>query len=342
MLSRWVSLGLVAVTVAGGYAVSLLPAERPVVSSGLRALPADTEIAGVTDWRQVRDEVGADDMLEESYARDLSAASVLAGSAEAMAGPYGWSVHTVRWEALGQSSEGAVAVAQLADDVAVGTVRSSLDELGYRRPSQADGVWAGGEDLVASIDPTLTPLLGYVVVRDDGQVVMSDREGYAREAAAVLDGDARSFAQTGGVTALASDLRGALATSVYAPARGCAAMGFEDAGAEDQALAARRTKAVGGIRNHRGVGIALVPGEDSVDLLVAMHFAAPPSGEADRRAALATGEAPAQGGTFEERFSVEAADTRGSDVVLRMRPREPDAQLLSDLGRGPFLPASCG
>jgi hypothetical protein len=54
------------------------------------------------------------------------------------------------------------------------------------------------------------------------------------------------------------------------------------------------------------------------------------------------GDAPLQGGTYQSRFTVAQAEQRGGDVVLRLRPREADAQLLSDLNSGALLFASCG
>jgi len=64
-------------------------------------------------------------------------------------------------------------------------------------------------------------------------------------------------------------------------------------------------------------------------------------GELDPRVALAQGEAPDQGGTFEERFSIGSAEVDGSSVVMTLTPRSRDAQLLRDLGRGGLLFATC-
>jgi len=59
------------------------------------------------------------------------------------------------------------------------------------------------------------------------------------------------------------------------------------------------------------------------------------------RTALTDGDAPAQGGTWEERFTVESASADDSSVQLRLLAPERDAQLLSDLGTGGLLFASC-
>ena len=62
---------------------------------------------------------------------------------------------------------------------------------GYQKPTDDDGVWDGGADLVAGIDPTITPEVQYVVLRDDQhRVVTSDTRAYAASAAKVATGDA--------------------------------------------------------------------------------------------------------------------------------------------------------
>ena len=61
---------------------------------------------------------------------------------------------------------------------------------------------------------------------------------------------------------------------------------------------------------------------------------------ADTRAVLARGPAPGQGGSFTDRFRVDAVTAKGSLVVLHLTP-QPDASVLSDLSTGPVLFATC-
>ena len=46
---------------------------------------------------------------------------------------------------------------------------------GYTKPKDEDGVWKGGVDLVAQLDPTLSPEVQYIaLLEDQGLVVTSD------------------------------------------------------------------------------------------------------------------------------------------------------------------------
>jgi hypothetical protein len=61
---------------------------------------------------------------------------------------------------------------------------------------------------------------------------------------------------------------------------------------------------------------------------------------ADTRAVLARGPAPGQGGSFRDRFTIDAVTAEGSLVVMRLTPRA-HAYVLSDLSTGPVLFATC-
>ena len=71
-------------------------------------------------------------------------------------------------------------VLKLPEGADFDTLAENLRTLGYRKPSEADGVWRGGADLVAGIDPTISPELQYVVLlADQHLVVSSDTSAYA-------------------------------------------------------------------------------------------------------------------------------------------------------------------
>ena len=61
---------------------------------------------------------------------------------------------------------------------------------------------------------------------------------------------------------------------------------------------------------------------------------------ADTRATLARGPAPGQGGSFTDRFRVDAVTAHGSLVVMHLTPVA-GAFVLSDLSTGPLLFATC-
>jgi hypothetical protein len=343
------------VAVAGaGVALSQVERITPPLPTALASMPPETLTASVTDWAQVRERLaGADGrhrLLDRAYDTDVSAVSVLGEMAPVMESRYGWSVLDSVWEGVAQSRQGTAVVVQLPADFDLGRVRERLGELGYLEPFDADGVWRGGTDLVAGIAPTLTPLVANAVVLDEShRVVFSDSADYAARTADVVEGSLPSLGQNGAVAEVGDQLDGATAATVHVGERGCAVMGFRRASPVDQAAARRRLVAAGGVGTYAAVGMGLVPGQGTdalrrAPLVVAMHFddgsVAPE--EARHRARLAIGEAPLQGGTYQSRFAVAAAQQRGGDVVLRLRPREADAQLLSDLDAGALLFASCG
>jgi hypothetical protein len=349
-----VALATLVAVVGAGVALSQVPRTTPPVPTALGSMPAETLTASVTDWSQVRERLagrgGADGLLDRAYDTDVTAVSVLGEMAPVMESRFGWSVLDSRWEGVAQSRQGAAVVVQLPAGFDLGRVRERLGELGYLEPFEADGVWRGGTDLVAQIAPTLTPLVANAVVLDEShRVVFSDSAGYAARAADVVEGSLPSLVQQGAVSAVAEQLEGAAAATVHVGERGCEVMGFRRASPVDRSAARQRLAAAGGVGTYAAVGMGIVPGARTDGLrrallVVAMHFdgGSVSPAESEHRARLAVGDAPLQGGTYQSRFTVGAAQQRGGDVVLRLRPREADAQLLSDLAAGALLFAACG
>ena len=77
-------------------------------------------------------------------------------------------------------------------------------------------------------------------------------------------------------------------------------------------------------------------------MLVGMHFETEEQASANlqTRVDLAAGDAPGQGGSFADRFSVTSGEAEGNNVVLRLEPRTEDV-VLSDVSTGPVLFATC-
>ncbi|HEX4978344.1 MAG TPA: hypothetical protein VFV40_10810, partial [Nocardioides sp.] len=209
--------------------------------------------------------------------------------------------------------------------------------LGYDAPPDGpgtDGTWQGGADLVAALDPTLTPVMqNMAVVEDERLVVMSDAPGPVSSTVAVVAGDEAG---------LDAPLAGVAGTPVqawlWADDFACEDLTMSDADPEDQRLADRLVEEAGGVSPLSGLVMARQP-DGSVT--VGLRF------ESDEQAAenlqprvdLAAGEAPGQGGTFGERFRVTSGEADGRDVVMRLAPREEFA--LSDITSGPVLFATC-
>ena len=120
----------------------------------------------------------------------------------------------------------------------------------------------------------------------------------------------------------------------------CLVSGFGDAAPAERQLAKQRITSVGGINQ---LTVQALATDTSGRLTVVMGFESSEDADADvvARQKLATGEAPDQGGTFEERFTVTKAEVADKTVLLQLTPTSDDAQLLSDLDRGGLLFASC-
>ena len=118
--------------------------------------------------------------MSKAYDSDFSAASSIDESAVALQKHYGFSPANAQWEAYAQGRKGATMVLKVADGTDFGVLAANLTTAGYKKPTKDDGVWNGGVDLVAGLDPTLTPELQYVVLlKDQGLVVTSDDASYA-------------------------------------------------------------------------------------------------------------------------------------------------------------------
>ena len=120
--------------------------------------------------------------MSRAYDSDFTAASSIDESAAALQENFGFSPATAQWEAYAQGRRGR-------DDGAQGRGRRRLRRprrqparSATRKPKEDDGVWKGGADLVAEIDPTITPELQYVaLLADQGLVVTSDNAGVRRD-----------------------------------------------------------------------------------------------------------------------------------------------------------------
>lgn len=319
-------------------------------------MPAPTLRATYTDWSQVRSladgtALGPDStsrqvrqFIDRGLDQDLVSTSAVAGSTYAMAGQFGFSPLDASWEMFGQSREGAVVAMKLGDGAEVDAIEQNLRDLGYEPPaggSGEGGVWAGSVDLVAQIDPTLTPVLQNVAVLPDERVVlMSDDDAYASSAADVVRGTAPSLTEeVEGVTDLAGLPEEPVSAVLFAADFACEDLSMGTADDEDQRVAAELVAEAGGVNPLSGLVMAQASDRS---VLVGMHFESSDQA-ADNlqpRVDLASGEAVGQGGTFPDRFTIESATASGSSVVLELQPVE-DEPLLSDISHGPVLFATC-
>ena len=359
MLKRALVLVLV-VVLAGAVAVGAWFGWRAVqptsYQQAMASLPEPTLRATYTDWAGVRAlaggaQLGAEpssrdvaSFLSRAYDLDLTSGSAVVDSTYAMARRYGFSPLNADWEAFGQSREGHVVVLGLGDSVDMGDVADNLRRLGYDAPMDeagAGGVWSGSADLVAAIDPSLTPVMQYVVVLPEhGTVLLSENKAYAAESASVVVGSAPGLDEVEGTSSLVSAAGSPVSAVLLAADFACEDLSMGAADPEAQAVADRLIADAGGVSPLAGFVAAL---QEDRSLMVRMHFESESQAAEDLgpRVALARGEAPGQGGTFPERFRVVEATAEGNEIVMELEPTAEDWPLLSDLTRGPLLFASC-
>lgn len=330
--------------------------QRSAYEQAVAWLPESTLRATWTDWAQVRDLAGGDALggsptsrevsafLDRAYDLDLTSTSAVVGSAYAMEEKYGFSPLTAEWEMYGQSREGAVAVLRLGESVDLEAVESALADLGYDEPSGgrgSGGVWAATIDLVATIDPALTSVMQHVVVLPEERVVLlSDSQSYASSSAEVVTGSAEGLDEVEGTSSLAESAGTPVSSVLFASDFACEALSMAAADDEDVAVAEELVDAAGGVSPLAGLVVAMAADRSVV---VGMWFedADQASDDLRPRVELASGDAPGQGGTFDERFRVVEAASEGNEIVMQLEPATRETPLISDLTQGPLLFAAC-
>ena len=327
-------------------------AHRTDLSEALDLVPRSTLRLAFTDWAAVRRQLGVPDQARPSaatiqeltskgYDTDLSAASSVDESTAALQEHFGFSPATALWEAYAQSRAGATTVVRMPDGFDMDQVTRHLEDLGFTRPSKRTGVWKGGADLVAAIDPTITPELQYVAVLADRHlVVTSDLESYAALAAATALGDRDSLADVSSTRDLVAKLEEPAAALVWSRDFACTDLAMSQADQDAQDQADDLVRRAGGVTPLTGLAMAL--GADRT-LTVAEQFESADQARENLRprARLAVGEAPGRGGSFSDDLRLRSSRTDGSAVLLELVPKERTGFVLSALDNGPVLFATC-
>jgi hypothetical protein len=350
----WIAGVLVVAVLAGVVAWRLLT-RTTTFEQALENLPSATLRTSYVDWAAVREEahgtgLGAgssesqvSDFLSRAYDLDLTDGSAIADSSYAMEKRYGFSPLDAQWEAFGQARKGQVDVVRVGDGVDLEGVERTLRRLGYTPPSVGSGkggTWVGGQDLVAQIDPALTPVQQNVVVLPDEKLVlMSDSASYVSAAAEVAKGSETSLSDVEGVDDLADASDGPVAAELWSRTFACEDLTMGQADDEDQQAAEDLVAKAGKISPLDGLVMARQPDRT---VIVGMQFenGDQASENLQPRVDLASGDAPGQGGSFKERFTVTSGTASGSTVVLDLRPK-PRQSVMSDLSSGPVLFATC-
>lgn len=348
-MRKWLLVAGVAVLAVVLVAAGLLlwrDHDRTELQRATSLAPADAERLSWTDWAGVRRSLDArvsasssptalNAFLDRAFDRDLSSTSALGQSAEILQSRYGFSPASAQWEMFSQSKQGAVDIIAMPDSTDFDDLASRLGDLGYQRPDQATGVWDGGEELLPGIGADLTPELQYVALDADRHLVFtSDTSDYLAHAV--------DHAGDGGPEDLTDvvDASGEpLSASIYSGDYTCSALAMGQADTSEQEQGAQLVAAAGKVNPIDAFAMSVQP-DRHVEVVMGFENDDQARTNARSRARLASGPAPGQGGDFSDRFHLGKVEADGSLVTMDLRP-VPGAYVLSDLGSGPLLFATC-
>lgn len=354
-MRRFLVFGLALLLVAGmlvAGAVVWKRLHRSDLEKALHAVPAGAKRVSFTDWAVVRRKLGVhlgedpsdgriESFIDKAYDRDFSAASSIDSAAVAMHEKFGVGPVNAQWEAFAQGSQGATMVLKVADGTDFDTLAGNLRSDGYTRPKADDGVWKGGIDLVAQLDPTLTPEVQYVaLLEDQGLVVTSDTASYAAVAAKVARGDGDSAASVKGVDDMAGQLHDPANAMFWTRDFACEDLAMSQADQDEQDQATQLVRRAGGVTPLDGFAMAMLPDRT---LRVVAHFEDSERAKKNlrTRARLAVGDAPGRGVSFTDAFRLTTSRATGGDVILDLTPKEKTGYVLSALYDGPLVFATC-
>jgi len=324
---------------------------RTELERALAYAPSETARFSWTDWAGVRRKLGADlddrssaadveELLSEGFDADLTSGSAMVESATVLQQAFGFSPADADWELLAQSDTGSVLTIRLPDSLDLDDLGDGFESLGYTRPSDDNGVWDGGEELVARIAAsnggTLSPQFQYLAIDPDRHLLLASDSGpYLREAVGDVDDDLADQ----GLRDVAGAVGEPLSAAVYTGAYACKSLAMAQADEDDQSTADQLIAAAGRVDPLTGFAMAV---EADGRVRVAMAFESDDQAHrnADSRARLAAGPATGQGGDFGDRFGLGKVTADGRVVTMRLTPVD-DSPVLSDLSNGPLLFATC-
>jgi len=317
----------------------------------LSVTPSDSARLSWTDWAGIRSELdvsldadssraGLDAFLGRAYDQDLSSTSALLGSADVLQSDFGFSPASIDWEMFSQSDQGAVILLHVPDGTDFDTIADRLARLGFERPSDPQGVWQGGMDLLPRVSANLTPELQFLALDpDDGLILSSDRADFLHHSLDVVHGDADSMASDDAVGEAARAVGDPLSAAIYSGPQACRALAMSGADPTDQSAAQDLLERAGEVNPITSFAMAAEPG-GTVQVILGFENDDQARTNADTRATLAAGPAPGQGGDFTDRYRLGPVTAEGHLVRMVLHPRD-GQYVISDLSNGPLLFATC-
>ena len=351
LVSVAVPILIIALAIVGGLWTGGEVAADPRASltAALDSLPADTQVAGFTDWAGVRKTLDVRStrtastrakLQNEASLSDLSTRSVIGQFIEEMHDEYGWSAADLEWEAYGQAQDGVAMVGRLDDSVSFDSVRSHLRKLGYSCDGQ---VWTIRDPDTSRVSAELTgTLAGITLFPRQRLVVAADRTAYAMTVRDTIDHDAPSLLAVRAVADVAATLVGADSALLQTGSFACQSTSLAKLGADVQAQARAAIDRAGSLVSPEFAGRALDGGTKSGNTMrFALGFRSPSlaARQLQVRRALASGPFIGRSGLVEDSLVLRASTVRGSTALLRFR-HDPDTAAYM-VGDGPLLFAGC-
>lgn len=346
----WVLAPLLVIgaAMAGGYWVSGRVGDtRSSLTSALDSLPADTLVAGFTDWSNIRDRLDVDDastaagratLNDDAALRDLSTRSVIGRFVEEMHTSFGWSVADLEWEVFGQAADGAAMVGRFDSSVSLSDVRGALRKLGY---TQDGRVWTSSESTPTTGDLSST-LASIAIVPGKRLVVAADRPTYVMTVLQTIDRGELSLLSVRSASEVAEALVGSDAALIQSGAFACRGATLEKQSADVQAQADAAVARAGDLADFTFAGRGLTDVSTSKQRLeFAMGFDSPAqaSSQLATRKVLARGAFIGGSGRVEDSLQLTGSRVDGSTATLQFDHDPVTATYMG--GLGPVLFASC-
>ena len=339
---------VIAAALTGGYLVSARAGDaRSSLTSALDTLPADTLVAGFTNWSAIRDALDLGDastpgvraaLNDDASLRDLSTRSVIGRSVEEMHQSFGWSAADLDWEVYGQAGDGAAMVARFDDSISLSDVRGTLRTLGYKQ----DGpVWnsTSSSPITGELAATLASL---AIVPGKRLVVAAGRETYVRTVLQVIDRDDPSLLTVRSAADVAKALTGTDAALLQSGPVACDATSLKKLPADVQAQADAAIARAGDLAEVDFAGRGIVDtSTNQQEVRFAMGFDSPSQAAAQlmARRALASGPLIGGNGRIEDSLQLAGSRIEGSTASLRFDHDPASSAYMT--GAGPLLFASC-
>ncbi|MCW2751440.1 MAG: hypothetical protein JWR83_2550 [Aeromicrobium sp.] len=341
---------VVGVALVGGFWASGRAADsRSSLTAALDTLPADTQVAGFTDWSLIRRHLDLGSastraaraaLNDDASLRDLTTRSVIGRSIEEMHSSFGWSAADVDWEAYGQAADGAAMVAHLDRSVSLATVRAGLRKLGYVDDGR---IWSIAGSTDATVSDDLIGVLGAVaIVPRERLIVAAGRSTYVSTVLQVIDRKQPSLLSVRRAADVAAPLVGTDSALLQRGVVACDATSLKDTSADVKAQGQTAAARAGGLENVDFAGRGLV--DESAtrqSLRFAMSFASPAQAAQQLRvrAQLVTGPFIGREGRLEDSLTLTDSTTEGSTATLRFD--HPSGSVAYMTAEGPLLFAGC-